>query len=73
LNAEGAKVAQRAQKKTKRIQNENQKKKLYVLAITVKISKSFWYLFCIFFFASFAKPLRPLRSKNVFPPHLKMY
>jgi hypothetical protein len=27
LNAEGAKVAQRAQKKIKRIQNENQKKK----------------------------------------------
>jgi hypothetical protein len=46
LNAEGAKVTQRAQKKIKKIQSEDKSKKIQSLSI-FKIWYSFSPLFCV--------------------------
>jgi hypothetical protein len=48
-------------KERKRRQNLSQKQRL---VFEISNAFYFWFYFCIFFFAPFAKPSRPLRSKN---------
>jgi hypothetical protein len=73
LNAEGAKVSQRAQKGSKentKNKYKNKYKKFKKSTTSMRgqriISSSFFilYFFGIFFSAYSAKPLRPLRSKT---------
>jgi hypothetical protein len=68
LNAEGAKVSQRAQKKIQKEYKIKYKKKFGVYECLFVIGR-FVFKFLVFFsllssFALSAKPLRPLRSKN---------
>ena len=67
LNAEGAKVSQRTQKRKYKKNTEMDKKyKSMLLKLTKIVSSNlilFGFIFSLSSFAPFAKPSRPLRSK----------